>query len=210
MFRIKTIVILGLLVLVGTVHAKNNVDDILKKVQKKYTNIDAVCADFVQTFHWTLADETRTTEGEICAKDGEKFRINTSDQLIITDGKTLWTLDKMKNQVVIDHAENSDDNPFLKSFFNKYVKKYSAAYDEQESTDDLHCIVLDSKSKDEFIQQVILWIDKKDNIIQKVVQKDINENATTFKVQDIKTDISLSNDNFTFKPAQDMKVIDLR
>jgi len=210
MFRITTIAILTVLVVAGTIYAKDDVDNILKKVQKKYTNIDAVCADFVQIFHWTLADETRTTEGEICAKEGEKFRINTSDQLIVTDGKTLWTLDKMNNQVVIDHAENSDDNPFLKSFFHKYVKKYSATYNEAKSTNDIHCIVLSSKSENEFIQQVTLWIDEDKNIIQKVAQEDINENTTTFEVTDMNTNITLSKDTFTFEPEQDMKLIDLR
>lgn len=204
-FSILFMLVLGLL---STLAGKEKSPrDILKDVRDEYQSFETVCAEYTQTFHWTLANEIRETNGKICTKNGEKFRINTSDQLIVTNGKTLWTVNKMNNQVLIDHANGDQDNPFLKSFYDTYLNHYHAEFcsENEENV----CIILTAKQEGEFNKQVKLWVDHKD-LIRKIERTDINENRTVFEIISIDTDVPLPADTFVYEPEPDQEIIDLR
>ena len=112
----------------ATLTMAKEVDDVIKQVLKKYESLNKVSATYTQTFHWKLADETQVMHGRIDSQDGHKFRIDTEDQLIVTDGKVVWTVDKLNKQIMIDFASNNtQENPFLKSFFQKYTQEYNVS-----------------------------------------------------------------------------------
>ncbi|MBN1558888.1 outer membrane lipoprotein carrier protein LolA [candidate division KSB1 bacterium] len=191
--------------------ADKDAEQLLKKVQKAYQQLDQVCADFSQTFFWKLTNERQTTVGTVCAKGGDKFRIETPEQLIVTDGEVLWTLNKMNNQVIIDFAENANsDNPFIKDFMDKYVREYEAQMVADQSDETSHCLLLTSKSGEQFVPQLWLWINKRSDLIDKIVQVDVNENTTEFKMSNLDTKVTLSNSEFSYKAPDDAETIDMR
>lgn len=206
---IKKMLILYLIVVgVNTLSGNDkSPQDVLKSVRDTYNSYETVCAEYTKTFHWTLADETRQTSGRICTKRGKKFRITTSDQLIVTDGETLWTLNKMNNQVLVDYAKGEQDNPFLKSFYDTVLKQYSAEFCDEQNDDT--CIQLHAKQETEFNQTVKLWIDKKYRI-RKIERTDINDNRTVFAIENIDTNISLPDGTFIYEPESGQQIIDLR
>ncbi len=186
--------------------ADKKADDILAKVQQTYEKLDNVCADFTQTFYWKLTDDRQVVSGFICAQGGDKFTIETPEQTIVTDGKVLWTLNKVNNQVIIDHAENStSDNPFIKNFMQKYIAEYDAKMGDSPDQ-----IILTSKTGEHFVPKIQLWIDSKSNLINKIVQDDLNDNTTTLEMSNVKTDISLTAKDFKFQVPSDAEVIDMR
>lgn len=200
-----------MLALATVVLADARSDRLLRQLQNKYESLDEVCADFTQTFHWKLTGETQQISGRICAKGGDRFRIETEEQLIITDGNTLWTLNKLNNQVIIDHAENAtSENPFIKDFLEKYIREYNSRIDESASSGGDPVILLTSKTGDHFVPQMRLWVDEKQDLITKVEQTDLNENTTVFQVNNIDTDVSLSNSDFKFQAPESADVIDMR
>ncbi len=205
------VIALLLMALAGNSFADAKTDKLLDDVQKVYEELQNVCADFTQTFYWKLTEETQKVEGRICAKGGDKFKIETDEQLIVTDGKTLWTFNKANNQVIIDYAENSaSDNPFIKDFFTKYLTDYTPFPDDENATKDLACVLLKAKTDDQFVRQLRLWIDKKSKMILKIQQVDLNENTTTFELSNIDVNAPLVSKNFIFKPAADAEIIDMR
>jgi len=212
MVNLKSIIIFSLAILFSvTFAADKEAEKLLDNVQKTYEKLDNVCADFNQTFYWKLTDETQTVAGTICAKNGDKFRIETPDQYIVTNGQVLWTLDKLNNKVIIDHAENANnDNPFIKDFMNKYISEYSAQMASDRSDNSSDCILLKSKSGDHFVPQLWLWINKRSNLIGKIVQVDLNENTTTFEMNNIDTKPKLTNSEFNYKVADGTEIIDMR
>lgn len=186
--------------------ADKKADEILAKVQNAYEKLDNVCADFTQTFYWKLTDDRQVVSGFICAQGGDKFKIETPEQIIVTDGDVLWTLNKINKQVIIDHAENStNDNPFIKNFMQKYIAEYNAQMGETPDH-----IVLTSKTGEHFVPKIQLWIDSKSNLISKIVQDDLNDNSTTFEMANVNTDISLAAKDFKFQVPSDADVIDMR
>jgi outer membrane lipoprotein-sorting protein len=196
---------------VRAMSADKEAEQLLKKVQKAYQQLDQVCADFSQTFFWKLTNEQQTTVGTVCAKGGDKFRIETSEQLIVTDGDILWTLNKMNNQVIIDVAENANsDNPFIKDFMEKYIREYEAQMVADQSDAMSDCVLLTSKSGEHFVPQLWLWINKKSDLINKIVQVDVNENTTEYTMSNIDTAVKLSNSEFSYKVPDDAETIDMR
>lgn len=191
--------------------ADKETEKLLDKVQKTYEKLDNVCADFSQTFFWKLTGERQVVTGHICAKGGDKFKIETPEQLIVTDGSVLWTLNKMNNQVIIDRAENAaNDNPFIKNFMQKYIAEYDARTLQDQSDNQSTCILLSSKSGEHFVPQLWLWVDNKSNLINKIVQQDINDNTTTFEMSKIDLNIKLAGSDFKFKSPENADVIDMR
>ena len=201
----------ALVVTIPLESADKNAEKLLLKVQAKYESLDNVCADFDQIFYWKLTDETQKVSGHVCAKGGDRFRIETPEQTIVTDGKVLWTLNKINNQVIVDHAENAaNDNPFIRDFMNKYIAEYDAQIDPDQSDKSLTCVLLTSKTGEHFVPQLWLWINKKSNLISKIKQLDLNENTTIFELKNMNTTLSLANSDFKFQIPDGADVIDMR
>ncbi|HOC25604.1 MAG TPA: outer membrane lipoprotein carrier protein LolA [bacterium] len=187
--------------------------DLLGKIQKRYEAMKSVCADFTQTFNWELAGERQVFEGKICTRNGVQFRIETGDQLIVTDGKTVWTMPHGNKQVIIDDAsENGDTNPFLKSFLKNYIDNYRS---ELLGTENLagapcHHIRLKANSADEFTQEVEIWADQKSLLMNKIKQTDMNGNTSTYEVRGIDLNARLTDATFRPEIPAGYEVVDMR
>lgn len=199
------------LLLANSVWADEKAEQWVKDVKKNYESLKNVSADFTQTFHWKLTGEVQQVQGKIYAREGNQFKIETADQLIVTDGKTLWTLNKANNQVVVDWAENAaDENPFIHKFLEKFTQNYDAQMDVNSTEGALVSLLLTSKNEEQFVPFMRLSIDPKSKFIQKIEQTDINENVTTFEMQGIDTSISLSAQDFKFSAPENADIIDMR
>ena len=209
--RISMTTILCVLTLAAGLSADAKTDQLLADVQKKYDTLKSVCADFTQTFYWKLTGETQVIKGKICVREGDQFKIDTPDQFIVTNGTTLWTLNKVNNQVVIDRPENSSgDNPFIKNFLAKYLTEYSSQPETTAAEPGMTCVRLTSKTGEHFIPQLRLWIDEKSQLIYKVEQMDVNDNTTVFQIENIDTAAQLTPRDFTFTVPDGADVIDMR
>lgn len=188
-------------------------NQILSQIQKKYNAINSVCADFKQTFHWQLADETQIFTGSVCTRNGVQFRIESADQIIVTDGKTIWTQSASNKQVLIDDAAESDeDNPFLKSFMQNYIDNYNAKLAGEETIDGKPYwqLLLQAKSEDEFARTIEVWVDKTTYYMIKIVQTDINDNVSTYEVSRIDLGAKLNDASFKLIPPSGYEVVDMR
>jgi len=189
--------------------ADKSADEILKQVKEIYKKNDNICADFTQKFIWKLTEEEHLMSGSICVQKGVKFRIETPDNVIVNDGEALWTLNYVNNQVIVNHgSQDSKDAPFLKQFIEKFISDYSANLESEEK--EFYLLKLTAKSEDEFIREVQLQVDKKTFFLLNIIQHDANENTTDYKVENIRTDVSLTANDFKIKDIEKYEVVDLR
>ncbi|MBD3376109.1 hypothetical protein GF406_13825 [candidate division KSB1 bacterium] len=188
-------------------------DDVIKEVQKTYTSIKEVTADYQQNFVWEMAGESVENAGKIWAKEGSKFRIDNQDQTIVTDGKTLWTLSKVNKQVMIDeYNRNNRDNPFIRSFMDDYLNNYKASLMGKEKIDDRDHFVLElvAINPDEFNRKVTIWVDNKTNYMTRIVQTDINGNKRIYTFSNIQTGVDLNDDLFEMDIPEGYEAVDMR
>jgi len=185
--------------------------EIVKRVQKKYSELKTLQADFEQIFVWDLADETQTVKGKIYVNHGNKYRIDTDTQSIVTDGTTVWTYSKDRDQVIIDTVAKSEDTLPTNLLF-RYSEDYKPIFRGEELLDGRksYVIYLEPKGEDGLIQSMTLWVDASSWLTTKVEQIDINENISTYIVRNVQEDIELPPSLFKFSPTGDMEVVDLR
>lgn len=186
--------------------------DIVKKVKQKYESLESLKADFEQVYNWVLAGETQTLKGTIFLKSGNKYRIETEGQIIVTDGKTVWTYSETNQQVIIDLLSKSGENPLPKDLLFRYSEEYIPHLAAEEKLDGKKTYILNlvPKDKEAFIKSMKIWVDASSWLTVKIEQVDINDNINTYHVRNIEQNIQLDTSLFTLKIPPDTEVVDLR
>ncbi len=185
-------------------------EKVLDDIQEQYEKQDNMCAEYTQTFIWKLAGETQTVEGKICIKNQNKFRIESPTQTIIMDGQTVWTINKVNKQIIIDRAsEQSNDHPFLKNFIDSFNKDYHVALNEKGGRDHFG-LTLTAKTEDQFIREIELLADKKTKFLTGIERTDVNGNTTIYTVKNIDTGVRLDAAQFKLGVQEGYEIVDMR
>lgn len=192
--------------------ARTDADEIVRKLRKKYESIKTLQVQFVQTIYWSLADEEQAVSGTLYLAAGNKYRVETDNQIIVTNGKIVWTYSRDRNQVIISALENSKENPLPRDLMLKYTResRYTLVGQTRINGRDCYELVFIPKKEDEFLVRTRVWVDKKTWLAVKIEQEDINENITRYELKDFKINLPLSPDLFEFTVQKDMEVVDLR
>ncbi len=191
---------------------KGNPKEIIKKVKKKYQELRSLKADFEQEYVWELAGETRTVQGTLYLKSGDKYRIETENDVIVTDGKTVWTYSKANEQVIIDSLQSSDENPLPKDLLFKYSEEYNPHFVAEEKLYGKKAFKLNLVPKDEeaFVKSIQIWVDANSWLTVKVQQVDINDNVNTYFLRNAQQNVELEESLFNFQIPPETEVVDLR
>lgn len=192
--------------------AKKSGKEIINKVREKYDELISFKAEFTQTFVWELAGETQSVQGTLYVQGNNNYRIETEDQLIVTDGVTVWIFSKKSEQVIIDLVNKSADNPLPKDLLFQYSKDYKARFIAEEKVDGhkTYAVALEPKEEEGFIKSMKIWVDKSNWITRKIEQVDINDNINTYEIRNIEENIKLDAALFKFKIPETAEVVDLR
>jgi chaperone LolA len=194
------------------VAAQETAESIVKKVRENYEKLQSLQADFVQQYTWSLAGETQMLEGKLYLKKGDRYRVETATQTIVTDGATVWTYSLEKQQVFIDKLSKSAENPLPRELLVKYARDFKAKLlgTEKIGKTDTYRIRFTPRDENSFIREVTAWIDKDTWLARKIEQHDINDNITVYEIKNPQRDLALADDFFIFKIPDDVEVVDLR
>lgn len=186
--------------------------EIVKKVQKRYKELQSLKANFEQEFTWQLAGETQTVKGLLYLSAGNHYRIETDTQTIVTNGTTVWTYSEPDNQVIIDSMDKSQENPLPKDLLFQYSDDYNPALtgEERINGEKTYLLQLLPKDEDAFIKSMTIWVDASNWLTIKVEQVDINDNINTYIIGNIKENLPLEDSLFNFEIPPDSEVVDLR
>lgn len=186
-----------------------NAQEIIKNVQDKYNSINDGKAGFYQNIKYS-SGKSQSSSGVLYIQKENKYRIETNNQIIITNGEISWTYTPSKNQVIIDYYKD-DGNSFSP---NKYLFKYPENFYSDYSNDDIisgnECYVL--KLTPRFkgsVKSAKIWVDKTENYIRKI-NIVTSESTITYTLKNIDFDIGLSSSKFNFSPPESSEIIDLR
>jgi outer membrane lipoprotein carrier protein len=82
---------------------------ILKQVKDQLQIDKGVVINF--EFKYSPAESTPVIQNGIAQIKGKKFNLDLGEQMLISDGTTLWTLLKKRNEVQINDASNIQNDP---------------------------------------------------------------------------------------------------
>ena len=176
---------------------------LLEKVQNKFNSIKDFSADFVQQTNGNI-----NLKGKIKFKQKDKLRIELSNILIVSDGKTNWSYNKKRNKIIISSID--EENPSVFSI-RKLIEEYPR-----------HSNVYEKKEKDTFI----LIIEPKKNSglnfnsaelyfnsvyqIKKIITKGTEYGTLKIMFSSYKENTGLKDSIFKITPSKETETIDLR
>ena len=181
---------------------------VMNRLQEKFDEIEAFSARFKQTLDADYAGSSTTVRGTIILS-GDKYRIETEGQTVLTDGTTTWVYVTEDNQVIInDYVE--DEGTFTPAhFLDERTERYDASFAEEVSAES-YVVRLSTKSPDTYIESATLWIDKQDYTVSRIDVVDVNRASIRFEMSDVNLSPRIDEDTFTFQPAEGVEVVDLR
>lgn len=190
-----------------------DVNTIIKKVQNTYDDMDNLTATFKQVEAFKLTGSVSETSGKIYVKNGVKYRFESEDQVIVTDGKTVWTYNSLSNQLIIDNVRKNSGALLPRDLLFKYPKKYYATLlkTSQQDGHTVYLIRLDPKEGTHgYFSAIKIWVEKGSWHIRKIQTTDLNGNTTTFEISAMDTKSKLADDLFKYQAAPDAEVVDMR
>jgi len=182
----------------------------LENVRAKYLQMNDISADFTQSVKLRYRQSGQKTSGSIQVKKGNKYRIVTEQQTIVTDGKKVWMYTPSSKQVLLDVFKQNRQQFSPDKFLTGLPKDFSAI--KLDTVDSLFILsLLPSKtaSISSTMTSVTVWVDKESWIVEKIEYSDKNGTATSILLSNIRFNKGIADANFKFEVTPEMKVVDV-
>jgi outer membrane lipoprotein carrier protein len=180
-----------------------------QKLQQLLTGMNTFEANFIQHNYDGRGSVLQTLEGKLQAKNPGQFRWQTKppyQQLLVTNGKTLWLYDQDLEQVTVQPLDDrlvSTPALLLTGRLDELNNAYEV-YGEQLQKE--WNFVLTPKSKDVLFDRLRLEFSAKGKLSRMVIQDEVGQ-KTVLTFRDVKSNISLADSLFTFEPPAGVDVI---
>ena len=76
--------------------------EIIENVQARYDDMSDAVVTFTQSYRFKVSKVEQEVEGTMFFKKKNKYRIETEQRIIVTDGTTSWSYNQESKQVIID------------------------------------------------------------------------------------------------------------
>jgi chaperone LolA len=188
------------LVLLNVVQAQ--VDDpkakeILHNLSEKYKSYNTMKFEFTYTISNPKNKVNESKKGSIYIKDN-KYRLYIDNQIIICDGKTVWTYIKDENEVQINNLDTNNLNTPTK-ILTAYEKNYRAKFIKEVPEANKIIQVIDLVPlKTQSFYKVRVEIDKTNNMLYRSSIYDKNGSIYTYTIDNFIENPKVFDSRFTF------------
>jgi chaperone LolA len=190
----------------------DDAQEVLEHVRNKFDAITDAELRFTQKVRFSLSKVEQTVSGTLLFKKDRKYRIETADQTVVTDGATVWSYSPGTRQVLIDRYKEDEQDLTPRKLLTGAAGGFQAALVGKERLGKSETVQLKlvPVSEQTLIVGVRLWVDEHDWTVRQVEILDANGKQTTYTVQMVKLNAGLPDARFTFQPPGGTDVVDLR
>lgn len=185
--------------------------EILNKASKQLKAYKDVSIKFTYSMDNDVYDVHEEKKGSAMMK-GEMYRIELAGQIMMSDGKTIWTYLPGSKEVQVANAEGDDENNPLKILSN-WQENYRSKYIRTDVVSGHTIDIIDLVPKEgKSYFKIRLRIDQKSKQLVSSTIYDKNSTTYTYVIEEFKTNTDVSDSQFRFDTAKhpDVEVIDLR
>ena len=186
-------------------------EKVIKNVEEALKKSKTLRIAFEEIYLWDLTGEEQSLKGELVLEGEDRFRVTTEDQIIVSDGDTLWTYSKPSHRVLIDRLADSDNTVLPRQILLQYTRDYRSRLAGEEEILGKSCYVMDftAETGDVFFTRVKVWVDKARWLPRKIEQIDLNENRTIYLMHEIQTGVPFEEGMFRFSVPDGAEVINM-
>jgi len=202
MMKLKIFVLILIPVLIFGQNAK----DQLAELQNKYKAVKSFTADFSQSTKAKSVEKEYKSSGKIYFKKEDKFRVELTDQILVTDGKSVWNHNVKQKKVIISKYDSEPSVLSLDKFILEFPKECDVRFAGEGSS--RYILLKPRKSNSEF-KEIRIFPDSK-SILSKLEFTDANGNFFSFEFSNVKLDENISDKQFNYSVPKGTRTVDLR
>lgn len=187
--------------------------EVLEKVEEMYAAVDDASAEFTQTVSFKYAKIEQSFSGTVSMKKKNKYRVESQQQTLVTDGATVWVYSPVNNQVLIDMYRETPNTFSPEKFLVGLPKNFRATLVEDNTPEGHAATVLKLLPKSDvskFVKSLKVWINDNDWSVRRVEYVDMNETRTVYSLKSITFNSGISDERFAFKVPEKAEIVDLR
>jgi outer membrane lipoprotein carrier protein len=210
---LRRLLVLIVLLLASTLllFAAITAKEIIEKVQERYDDMSDAVVTFTQKVRFKVSRMEQQTTGTLYFKKKNKYRIETEQRTVVTDGKSSWSYNAQNKQLVISAYKEDARSMSPEKLLTQYPKDYYSALTGEEKVGSEACYALKLTPREESgaAKTMKIWVSKA-WLIRKLEITDLNGTVTTYQIKDVLVDKGIPDTRFDFKAPQGADVIDLR
>jgi outer membrane lipoprotein carrier protein len=185
----------------------------LKTIQKKYNKLKSLRADFQEVFEWEMTGENSARSGSLIVTNDKRFFIDTPEQLLVSDGSSVYRYNRVKSQVIIEPISEGEDQVLPSRLLMKFADGFSGESLTPVPVAGKEGFRLDLKpddSEEMLTSSAIIWFSAEDMVIHRLKLIDLNGNSTTYFLSNIILDEPVKETETHFETPEGVEVYDLR
>lgn len=188
------------LIMAGAVFAVT-ASQVVEKTEAIYAKNKTFTVKFTQTVSAGDFFDDDKTSGKMLLSYPDKFRVETPEQTLASDGDSLWTYSVENKQVTIESMIGLEDVVTPADYLFRFKEHYDLEYDSTETIAKHQCHQLSLKSKDDnqYVRSMKVFIDTETSLVRRVIYRDLNDNKITLDFSDWKLGEQIESSEFRFK-----------
>lgn len=172
---------------------------ILEVVSQKMKSYNSLKIDFTYIMENTSEKILEKKIGNILI-EGDKYRVTIDNQIVICDGKTIWTYLKDANEVQINEVDPNDETTPNK-MLTSYNKNYRPKLIKETAKSGKTIQVIDlTPNKTQSFYKIRLEIDKQTSTISSSTIYDKNGTTYSYIVEKLEENPKIPASRFVFNP----------
>jgi chaperone LolA len=207
-------VLIGAAVLAGvlSVYAQDSAQEVLDHVRRKYDSVTDAEVKFSQTAKFSMSKVEQSVSGILFMKKGNKYRVESGEQTIVTDGVNVWSYSSATRQVVIDKFKPDSRGITPERILTGSPAGFVPAVVGHDKLGKFQAVQLKLTPRDDqsLLSSIRLWVDDKDWLVRQAELVDVNGKTTTYVVQQIRVNAGIPDERFTFQAPEGTETVDLR
>lgn len=204
-------------------HNWNSPSEVVKKIKKKYSNIENYTAEFI--IETEQNKKINTMKGTCSYKSPGKVRYDFTEpegDIVVSNGKFLWIylkkIQAVGKQDLSINKENSSGKPIFTSttphglnrLFRKYHYKFESIEQPQKIEDDKNSyfvLSLEQREKIGGFEHITLYVDSKSYLIKRAIAKDSRGKKTTIVFSNMELNTDMEDGIFNYRISGNVKII---
>jgi len=185
---------------------------LLDEVSAKTKSYRSLKVDFSYSMENKQAKINEEKKGTLYLS-GDKYRLTIANQIVICDGKTIWTYIEESNEVQVSSLDNKDDALAPSKLLSSYNTNYKSKIikDKNQTDPNIESIELTPNTVKNF-NKAVITVDKTKKQVKTFSLFDKSGNTFTYKISRYQPDLPVTTSDFTFDKTKfpGVEVIDMR
>ena len=178
---------------------------VAERLQQRYGQLESLQASFVQTAGGQRLQGTLSVRRDA-------FRLDLGNQVLVTDGGTLWSYSRDDDQVVVQDYDPSRVGFSVGQLFTDYLDVFRVTAATKATIGGVahDVLTLRPRTSGMSVRDATLYVRSSDAVPTRVRVHDTNGGTLAFDLRDVRRNVSLATSTFRFDAPSGTEVVDLR